>query len=342
MRVARHVWDLRFSALIAWFMWVPLWTIAQEPRDAPTLRPGDKPNLLFVASAPGAEKDENGKPALASLDPVAFFVGSEIRGCATAHPAPGEGYVPKATIQTLNRAYTAGRRYPLWWGGAPWGEAEAVNSCIDGSDGDYLDFVGCFRLHPDNEHHVAPADFKRTVWTGKVAGASHTALRVKANSQERAIFLQAASVVYAAHHVRVAPASTHAGIIWKVQLQTEHTALAGSSLVQLASAKPKTYYSYGIFLTIEESSGSYSPVLIHFHRASIPLDSVADLPKPGALLDEENDADKEVFLDNFPLFPGEPDAIISEHAYYESWSYSIYRRSGTNYQLSYTGCGGGT
>ena len=145
VRVARHVWDLRFSALIAWFMWVPLWTIAQEPRDAPTLRPGDKPNLLFVASAPGAEKDENGKPALASLDPVAFFVGSEIRGCATAHPAPGEGYVPKATIQTLNRAYTAGRRYPLWWRGAPWGEAEAVNSCIDGSDGDYLDFVGCFR-----------------------------------------------------------------------------------------------------------------------------------------------------------------------------------------------------
>jgi hypothetical protein len=328
--------------MMALFMWFPFCAIAQEPQDAPTLRPGDNPSILFVASAPGTEKDESGKPALASLDPVAFFVGSEIRGCATAHPAPGEDYVPKATIQTLNRAYTAGRRYPLWWGGAPWGEAEAVNSCIDGSDGDYLDLVGCFRLHPDSANHAAPADFKGTVWTGKAAGASHTALRVKANSEERAILLRAASAVYAAHHVRVAPASIHAGIVWKVQLQTRHTALAGSSLVQLASAKPKTFYSYRIFLVIEESNGSYAPVLTHFHRATIPLESIADLPKPGEVLDEENDADKEVFLDNFPLFPSETDAITSEHTYYESWSYSIYRRNGTNYQLIYTGCGGGT
>jgi len=128
---------------------------AQEPPDAATLKPGDKAEVLFIASAPGAEKDEKGQPVLASLDPVAFLVGSELRDCATAHPAPGEVNVPKATIQTLNRFYIKGRRFPLWWGGAPWGEAEAISSCIDGSDGDYLDFEGCFactRTRPITMH----------------------------------------------------------------------------------------------------------------------------------------------------------------------------------------------
>jgi len=174
-------------------MFVAARAIAQDPPDALALKTGDKADILFVANAPGAKSDENGRPALGSLDPVAFFVGSEIRGCATAHPAPGEDYVPKAAIRTLNRAYAAGRRYPLWWSGAPWGEADAVNSCIDGSGGDYLDLVGCFRLHPDSAHHAATADFKGTVWTGKAASASHTALRVRANSQEQAIFLRADS-----------------------------------------------------------------------------------------------------------------------------------------------------
>jgi hypothetical protein len=313
--------------------------IAQEPPDAPTLKPGDNAAILFVASAPGTEKDESGKPALATLDPVAFLVGGKLRDCATAHPAPGEDNVPKLTPQTLNRAYAAGRRYPLWWGGAPWGEAEAVLSCIDE---DYMDLVGCFRLHPDNAHHAAPNDFKGTVWTGKPVNASHQAPRTKANSEERTIFLQAASGAFAAHHVLIAPSSIHSGIIWKTQLQTGHAALAGSALVQLAPTKPKTYYSYRIFLVVEEDKDTYLPVLNHFHKTTIPLESITDLPKPGEVLDEEGYGDKEVFIDNFPLFPGEPDAIITEHTYYESWAYSVYRRVGVNYQLIYTGCGGGT
>jgi len=328
--------------LITAFTSVSLTLFAQEPPDAATLKPGDKAEVLFVASAPGAEKDENGKPALASLDPVVFFVGNEIRDCATAHPAPGEVDVPKATIQTLNRFYTRGRRYPLWRDGAPWGEAEAVSSCISGSDGDYLDFEGCFRLHPDKVHHAAPVDFKGTVWTGPAAVGSHPALRSKANADERALFLNAASAAYAAQHVRIVPSSIHSDIIWKMQLRSGHAALTGSTLVQLASTKRLTYYSYRIFLVIEEDKGTYLPVLNHFRRTTIPLESTAYLPKPGEILDEEEDGDKEVFIDNFPLFSDEPDAIITEHTYYESWAYSIYRRTGASYQLLYTGCGGGT
>jgi hypothetical protein len=315
---------------------------AQEPPEAPVLRPGDKPEILFVASAPGAGKDENGKPALASLDPVAFLVGGEIRDCATFHPAPGEENVPKLTIQTLNRAYASGRLYSLWWGGAPWGEAEAVRSCIEGADGDYLDFSGCFRVHPGDTHRAASSEFKGTVWTGKAAIATHPAQRTKANSEERVIFLQATSAAFLAQHVRIAPSSIHSGIIWKTQLQAGRSALAGSALVQLASTKPKTYYSYRMFLVLEENNGTYLPVLSHFHKATISLEDTTNPPKPGEVLDEENGADKEVYVDNFPLFPGEPDAIITEHTYYESWAYSVYRRIGTNYQLLYTGCGGGT
>jgi hypothetical protein len=95
--------------------------MAQEPPDALLLKPSDKADILFVATAPGADKDENGKPELASLDPVAFLVAGELRDCATAHPAPGQDNVPKITIQTLNRAYAKGQLYPLWWGGMPWG-----------------------------------------------------------------------------------------------------------------------------------------------------------------------------------------------------------------------------
>ena len=314
-------------------------SVAQNPPDAPTLKSGEKAEILFVASAPGSEKDENGEPALATLDPVAFFAGSEVRDCATAHPAPGEENVPKVTPRTLNRAYAKGRRYPLWWGGAPWGEAEAVSSCIDS---DYLDLVGCFRFYPDSAHHAAQSDFKGTVWTGKTATASHPALRTKANLEERNTFLQEASIAFGTHHVRVAPSSIHSGIIWKTQLQSGHIALAGSAIVQLASAVPKTYYSYRIFLVIEGDKGAYVTVLNHYHRTTITIENNTELPKANEVIDEEEKVDKEVFIDNFPLFHGEPDAILTEHTYYESWAYSIYRRVGANYQLMYTGCGGGT
>ena len=93
---------------------------------------------------------------------------------------------------------------------------------------------------------------------------------------------------------------------------------------------------------IEEDNGAYSPVLNHFHRTTVSLESNADAPKPGQVLDEEERADKETYIDNFPLFANEPDAIITEHTYYESWAYSVYRRAGASYQLLYTGCGGGT
>jgi hypothetical protein len=322
--------------LILFFALNPL--AAQKLPDAPTLKPNEHPNILFVAVSRGNGNDENGKPALDTLDPVAFLVGDEIYDCATPNPPPGEDNIPKTTIETLNHAYAKGRSYPLWYGGSPWGSAETVQSCI--ADG-YMDLAGCVRLHPDASHTVFPKDFKGTVWTGKPPVATRAELRAKANTAERTIFLQAASAALAAHHVPAAPITLHTGIIWKTSLRSGHTALAGDTIVQLAAAKPRTYYSYRLFLVIEEDKGSYAPVLNQFHRATIELDSGQMPPKTGEILDEENGADKETFIDNFPLFAGEADAIISEHEYYEDWNYSIYRKRGASYQLVYIGCGGG-
>ena len=66
-------------------------------------------------------------------------------------------------------------------------------------------------------------------------------------------------------------------------------------------------------------------------------------PKKGEILPEEGGSvDQESFLDNFPpLSEAKLTQFFSYHQYYEDWSYSIYRRRGSTYQLVYTGCGGG-
>jgi hypothetical protein len=324
--------------LVAAVTCFPFIALGQDAPDAPVLKNSEKADILFVATAPDTDKDQKGKPALASLDPVAFVVGNELRDCAPAHPKQGEDSIPKITTEMLSSAYAAGNRFALWWAGAPWGTAEAVSSCID-SD---LDLLGCAHLHPDKNHSSLPADFKGTAWTGPPPTASHTVLRVRAGNEDKAIFLKAATAAFASRHVPTVPQDIHAGQIWRVQLRAGHTALVGSTLVQLASKEPRTYYSYHLFLVAEENGGTYLPVLAHYHRSVIVLDSSEALPKRGEVLAEDNGADQEEFVDSFPLFAGEPDAVISSHTYYESWAYSVYRRVGDHYQHLYTGCGGGS
>ncbi|MGA3082055.1 MAG: hypothetical protein ABSD44_11810 [Terracidiphilus sp.] len=301
------------------------------------LKAGERGDILFAAEAPSSEKDETGKPALASLEPIAFIVGGQLRECYNFGPANAENAIGKIVLDTLNRAYAPGHRYPLWWRGVPWGEAEAVHSCID----EDLDLTGCFRLHPAAPENVVPKELNGTAFTGNPPTASHPPLRLKASLQERTLFLQAAATAFAKKDVRTAPQRIHLETVWKTQLRAGHTALVSSALVQMHADKPQTYRSYRLFLVIEESHGQYEPVLTRFHKTTLTLDSGADSPKPGEQLDEEKDTDKEVFFDNFPLFAGESDAVITRHTYYEDWNFSVYRRNGESYRLVYTGCGGG-
>jgi hypothetical protein len=96
-----------------------------------------------------------------------------------------------------------------------------------------------------------------------------------------------------------------------------------------------------MLLIAQETNGELVPVLTFFHETKIKLEGGDWPPEPAQEIDEGNDADKEVFFDNFPVFAGEPDAVITRHSYYEDWNFSIYRWVGSSYKLVYTGCGGG-
>jgi hypothetical protein len=304
---------------------------------APPLKAGEKSEIIFAVEVPHSEKDEKGKPALASVEPIAFLVDGQLRECYKFGPANSEDAVSKTVLDKLNRAYAPVHHYPVWWRGASWGEAEAVSSCMD----EDLDLTGCFRLHPAAPENAVPKELNGTAFTGRLPVASHPPLRLKASLQDRTLFLEAAVAAFAKANVRTAPQRIHLETVWKTQLRAGHAAIVASALIQMQAGKPRTYHSYRLFLVIEENNGRYEPVLTSFHKTTITLDSGADSPKPGEELDEENDTDKEVFFDNFPLFAGEPDVVISRHTYYEDWNFSVYRRNGESYQLVYTGCGGG-
>ena len=285
---------------------------------------------------------EDGKPRLSTIDPVAFFSNGQLFECIDWE-TQGDT-VPVRTLLLLRKAYAPGQSYQLWRRGVPLGTVQTISSCIgeeDISQGGAVDLQGCVRYTSAQGSSPISADSLGIAFTGRWPTAKHPAINGKVNPSERREFLRLAASAFGQHGAVATPAQIHSGVILKTQLRAGHSALAGSALVQLPADKQRSYHSYRIFLVAEESGGHYSLVLSHFHQANIELEDGTDLPKPDEELGEENSTDKEVFMDNFPLFPGEPDAIITLHTYYESASYSVYRRNGAGYKLVYTGCGGG-
>jgi hypothetical protein len=312
---------------------------AQKPPAAPPVAAGEKADGLFVATipAPGA-KDDSGRPASATMDPVAFFVDGQIRSCDMLNPKPTDDPIPKPVLDTLNRIYTPGHEYPFSFAGAPWGATRTTGSLIES---DPLDHSGSFSWKAKPATHIPEKGLTGTTWTGAPLTYSHPVVSATASADERNIFLEAASKAYADHHISAKPNTIHTGTIVKRQLRAGHSALIANTIVQLATDKPRTYYSYRLFLVVEETNGIYATVLESYHRVTAYVDADAPLPKLGELVDEEAQIDREQFADNVPLFKGEPDAIITEHQYYEDWSYSLYRSVGGSYRPIYTGCGGG-
>lgn len=327
-----------FNAALA-----PVLACAQQDPVVGTLKPREEAKGLFVASVfPPGSKHKKGRPALANLDPIALFVDGHPRTCQNENPRTNEPWVPEATIHGLDRFYLRGSKYPLWYAGAPLGAVTAVKSCIEGSDGGYQDLGGCFTANLEQVPNLPKREFKGTVWTGEPRQPIHEPERSTASTEDRALFLKSAAAAYATHHVLVVPNSIHAGPVIRTRLQPGYEALAGSTIVQLGSKERNNLYSYRVFLVLEKGAGEYQPVLIRYRRATLPGGKKQYRPQPGEIIDEEEFNDRESFVDSFPLYPGEPDAIVTEHTYYESWAYSVYRRVGPNYHLLYTGCGGGT
>jgi len=310
---------------------------AKPQRPAPVSGPSP---ILFAAYPAAEMHDNNGKPALAALDPIGFVSVGTLRECVNW--AANENTVPQLTLKLLRAAYSPGKVYTLWWRGSPVGKAEAVSSCIgedDIANGGAVDLQGCFRFKWNEANERIPPNSSGIAFTGASLPFNHPRIASSASEVERSTFLELITQAYA-NRGAAAPRDIRLGSIEKTELRAGHTAIVGNALLQIPAGRPDTYRSLRLFLVVEDESGRFAPVLSSFHEATIETEEAHTL-NPGERLDEENEKDEEAFVDNFPLFPGGSDAVISIHHYYEATAYSVYRRAGEQYKLVYTGCGGG-
>jgi len=294
-----------------------------------------KPSGILFAANPVPL--ENGKPGLPSIDPIAVVNKGALGSCFQ----PKTGDLRSHLLSSLRSTYSKGHTYPIWSGGASVGIAETVSSCIGEDDlaqGGAVDLEGCVRYKGIS---ASEKNFAGIMWTGSKLRPTHPSMRKQATRIEQDIFRQQAMRVYVSHGISVNSNRLLLFDIWKIEPRPNVHALAGNVLVQIPTTQPSTFKSIRLFLIVEQSANSYQTILTSMHTAKIYLDS-GETFRPGEELDEENDTDKETFFDTFPLFTDEPDVILTRHFYYESWAYSLYRWTGTQYTLAYTGCGGGT
>jgi|GEM_PF-3418514 len=329
------LWILLLTLTSAYFL------AAQDVQWVAPLRAQEKADALFVASVPAlGEKDESGMPALATLDPVAFLVKGQLRGCYKIAPSATEGAEPEAVDKALKAFYAQGLRYDLWSGGALWGVASVTKSCMEELGSGTADLEGCFEPR-SLKGFASQVAFKGLSWTGPALTATHANDRRTATAAEKESFLEGASRIYAEHHVPVKPNSIHVSRVVHTRLRADAEALAANMIVQLADTKPLTVHNYRMLLVLEGAGDGWYPVLVQFRRGILTMENETEMPKGGTLVPEEASIDREVFVDSLPLYADESDAIVTMHEYYEDWAYSLYRRVGNAYKLQYTGCGGG-
>ena len=299
--------------------------------------------ILFAASPVPEGTADDGTPALPTIDPIAFVSGGKLLECIN-WKSDGDT-VPVPTLNLLRKAYASGRVYPLWSRGERVGKVVTEHSCIGEEDiaqGGTVDLQGCVRYRFTGNKQWQANGAWGTVWTGKTSTATHKSVSGKPSEAEMRQFVDQAVRLYMTGGVSASASQVRVKSIAKTQLRKGQFALIGSTMLQAPSQEKFTWNSDRLFLAVEIDKGRLLPVLVVRHHAQVQFRPDDDSPNPGEELDEENNTDEESFVDNFPLFPGEPDAVITRHQHYESWDYSIYRWSGSQYNKIYTGCGGGT
>jgi len=328
----------QFSIVSVFFAALSCQVLAQGPSTAPALKPGEKADLL-LAYVKLSDLFNSAEPSKeTAIEPIAFFVNGEVRDCYRHTKDPKEAPLLPHVENYLKSFYQSQRTLSILQGGTKVGSVQLPTTC---SFEPGLELLGCVDQVKSGTDSSQPLATRGLVWTGSPLNATHASLHQKANTTERLRFLEAASKELTIHHVRAAPNTLHHGTIWRIQLASGHAALAGSVLVQLAADKPLTYYSYRMFAIFEEQDDTLKPVLDSYRRATAYIDDQDHKPKIGEVVSEEAQIDDEQFVDSIPLFPNEPDIVISRHSYYEDWNYSIFRWNGTAYKQIYTGCGGG-
>ena len=310
---------------------------APPPPSTPQPPPPALNGILFAASANSHEKDESGKPVLPHIEPVARVVNGKILDCPTVK---GDGSPTPAFVARLNALYKPGNTLPLWSGGAPVATMETASSCMVL---DVSQLMGCVRYR-DLPKAIDTPNFRGTAWTGTQPDPIHQPLRVPATPEEKRTFLVAAAATYEGNGVRATPAQIHLKALQHIRLSDTIEALAGSMRIQHPTSKPGTYQSVWMFLVIVLPTAerpSSQPLLAHLYKNRAYLEFDQRAPKPGQEIPEESTADEEFLVDSFPLFPGEPDLIITTHQFYEDTGYSVYRWQNGTYRVANTGCGWG-
>ena len=303
----------------------------------PGLKPGENSAILFAAKASPSATDQNGDPIPQQIEPIAFIVRGQLRQCDSSTSEKDSAAAKSAVLTQLQQAYTTGRRYPLWRGGGQWGQAEVVKSCID-ADVNLL--AACVQLKARAAQIAPRSSFRGIAFSGPPPISSHSSAISKAGKPDKNAFIAGVSRIFRDERINVPKARIAAHEVWKTQLRPDHRAISGSALAQIPGRKAGTYRSYRVFAVLEEDNGQYNPVLRSIHNTTIEFDKTSRAQESGEL-EEGEDTDREEFFDSFPLFPGEPDAVITEHTYYEGWNFSIYRWKDGLYRRVYTGCGGG-
>lgn len=298
--------------------------------------------ILFAASQGPPFITEEGQPALATIEPIAFIGRNNLYGCFQWDATNSQ--ISETMLSILRKAYTPGNTFPLYWRGVRFGSTRVVHSCIEEEEikagGDVV-LQGCVLHTTSSRHSKLTTEFSGIAFTGKPPVATHPAMREKANESEAKEFIAEALKAFASKGIDVKAESIQVGTITKTEVRAGHLTLTGDLLAVLHADRPGKYYFDRMLLAIEETNGVYVTILVNLHIAQALFDgdkTTEELKDQ----DEENEIDHEIFVDNFPLFIGEADAIITQHIYYESFEYSIYRRKGTMYELIYTNCGGGT
>ena len=108
---------------------------SQQPNLPPPLHPADKPSILFAVEDHTGEKDESGKPAQSTLDPIAFVVNGQFTWMLYANSSPntaGRRRSPHALQRLPQGILQVIRLIQSGSAARPWGQAQATTaSCIE-------------------------------------------------------------------------------------------------------------------------------------------------------------------------------------------------------------------
>ena len=306
----------------------------KQPQTGTPSQPSQLSGILFTASPEAASEDADGVHVEASLAPVAVVSQGKLSGCQLDK----HGQPTKAFQARLDLFYSSRKELPLYSGGDRVGTARILNSC---ADSELAGLERCAKYTEAKQGNEHLKELSGTIWSGSTPIAPHAALSFEASPQEKELFLAAGTKTLAAKGIHVERLRVSSKKVSKIEVAPGMTLLIGNVAYWAPQPKTRSYLSDRMLFAISLEKPESPPLIEDLYSVVIRLQNGAPEPESEEQLDDGEKYDSEELVDNFPLFPGEPDVIISKDNMNEMWAYSIYRWSGKAYQRIITSCGDG-